>query len=123
MGQNPHKNTPKFCGKPSQNSGGCYSSKEGTNSILVPLLWNGFPESSYWYGSQESTNVLLCSTSCIQQMTNKSKSFLNNLKKTFPSSPLKEIMQTLHVIIFRMPISNQVFSSNISNWLHRCSFG
>jgi hypothetical protein len=33
-----NSNVPTSSGKPSQNSGGCYSSKGGTNSILMPMI-------------------------------------------------------------------------------------
>ena len=34
----PRSNVPTSSGKPSQKSGGCYSSKGGTNSILMPMI-------------------------------------------------------------------------------------
>ena len=36
--QIPHSNVPTSSGKPSQKSGGCYSSKGGTDSILIPMV-------------------------------------------------------------------------------------
>ena len=35
LNQSPRRNVPTSSGKPSQNSGGCYSSKGGTNSIHI----------------------------------------------------------------------------------------
>ena len=37
MEVSPRSNVPTSSGKPSQMSGGCYSSKGGTNSILMPI--------------------------------------------------------------------------------------
>uniref|UniRef100_A0AAZ3SH37 Transposable element Tc1 transposase n=1 Tax=Oncorhynchus tshawytscha TaxID=74940 RepID=A0AAZ3SH37_ONCTS len=38
MEEGPRSNVPTSRGKPSQKSGGCYSSKGGTNSILIPMI-------------------------------------------------------------------------------------
>jgi hypothetical protein len=38
MEASPCSNVPTSCGKPSQESVGCYSSKGGTNSILMPMI-------------------------------------------------------------------------------------
>ena len=63
MEASPCSNVLTSSGKPSQKSGGCYSSKGGTNSILVPMILE-------WDVRQAGVHILLVMY-CIYRMYNR----------------------------------------------------